>query len=239
MVKTISSNVTKLRQKRLKVNELYSKEEFELLDTIYSDGMPIQRNLQEVKIEDFLPEGKDEYLSIQGQKSNMISKIGWFICGVLLSSAIWLIYFQVSLNEIRTKSDTQIVFHKTAELTTDKTLDKELGKQLSRAKAGFFKTLFHRSKKIEKQTEVTQLPEQVEQQNEEKTTIPETVTTPSESSPVATVRHHTIASGDSLWIIANKYYSNPSPANIDKIMKANNMRRVGILSVGQKIVVPE
>ena len=32
------------------------------------------------------------------------------------------------------------------------------------------------------------------------------------------VKFHIVTNGDSLWIIANKYYSNPSPDNINKIM---------------------
>ena len=55
----------------------------------------------------------------------------------------------------------------------------------------------------------------------------------------SSVRYHTVASGDLLWIIANKYYSNPSQENIEKIMKANNMKRIGLLKLGQKLVVPE
>ncbi len=53
-------------------------------------------------------------------------------------------------------------------------------------------------------------------------------------------RYHVIKGGDSLWIIANKYYSNPSQENINKIMKVNNIRNVySTLQLGQKLTIPQ
>ena len=243
MVET-TTNISKFRQKRLKglssklkettpinsyfypKNNLYTREEFELLDTIYSDE-PSTEEKKEIRLEvtnaeNFWPQNKEEYLSTVNNKNNLFANITWFLGGVALTSLIWLIYLQINLHEIRTKSDTQIVFQKSANIMTDKTADKELSRQLKDKKTAekkenliskYFSSLF--SRKPVKIQPVSELPK------------------------IEPVKFYTVANGDSLWVIANKYYSNPSPDNIDKIMKANNMKRVGTLAVGQKLVIPE
>jgi len=103
---------------------------------------------------------------------------------------------------------------------TDKNIDKEVSKQLKdkiTAKENviskYFSNLFSRKKPN-----------------------PVVINEPPKIEPV---KFHIVTNGDSLWIIANKYYSNPSPDNINKIMKANNMKRAGMLSIGQKLVIPQ
>ena len=243
MVETTTS-ISKFRQKRLKglasksketaainsyfypKNDLYTREEFELLDTIYSDEPSLEEK-KEIKLEvpsaeNFWPQNKEEYLSISSSKNSFLTNMTWFFGGVALTSVIWLIYFQINVHEIRTKSDTQIVFQKSANIMTDKTADKELSKQLKDKKSAerkenviskYFSNLFSR-KSVKVQT-ISELPK------------------------IEPVKFYTVANGDSLWVIANKHYSNPSPENINKIMKANNMKRVSTLVVGQKLVIPE
>ncbi len=244
MVETITTNISKFRQKRLKglsnkskeatpinsyfypKNDLYTKEEFELLDTIYSDE-PSSIEQKEKKsgipvIENFWPENKEEYLSISNNKSNFLPNLTWFLGGVAMTSVLWLIYFQVNIHEIRTKSDTQIVFQKSANIMTDKTIDKEVSKQLKKTdKASanliskYLTNLFSKKNPEIKPIAINEPPK------------------------IEPVRFYTVANGDSLWVIANKIYSTPSPENINKIMKANNMKRVGTLSVGQKLTIPQ
>lgn len=245
MVETKTPSISKFRQKRLRElskskeavisgnyvyprNDLYTREEFELLDTIYSDEPSIEEN-KEIKPEiansqPFWPTNKEEFLSTTNNKTNMFTSIGWFLGGVALSSLIWLIYFQINVHEIRAKSDTQIVFQKSVNIMTDKTVDKEVTKQLkdkvnnvTAPKENFFSKLFSKKAPEAKPAIATE------------PAVPQ----------IEQVRFHTISNGDSLWIIANKYYSNPSPANINKIMKANNMKKIGVLTVGKKIVIPE
>ncbi len=235
MVETTTS-ISKFRQKRLKrettpvntylypKNDLYTKEEFELLDTIYSDEPSLEEKEgikpEITSVENFWPQNKEEYLSISNNKNSFLSNMTWFLGGVVLSSLIWLIYFQVNVHEIRTKSDTQIVFQKSANIMTDKTVDKEVTKQLKDKKVAkenmvskYFSNLFLKKK-----------------------TTPVAVNEPPKIEPV---KFHIVSNGDSLWVIANKYYSNPSPGNINKIMQANNMKRVGTLIIGQKLVIPQ
>ena len=244
MVET-TTNISKFRQKRLKgllnkskaketsplnsyfypKNDLYTREEFELLDTIYSDEPSVLEQNNEMKlevknIENFWPQNKEEYLSTTNNKNNFLTNLSWFVGGVAVTSLIWLIYFQVNVHEIRTKGDTQIVFQKSANIMTDKTVDKEVSKQLKDKKTAkenimskYFNNIFQRKK-------------------------PEPVVV-NEPPKIAPVKFHIVTSGDSLWVIANKYYSNPSPDNINKIMKANSMKRVGTLSLGQKLVIPQ
>lgn len=236
MVKT-TTNISKFRQKRLKrettpinsyfypKNDLYTREEFELLDTIYSDE-PSMEEKKEIKpeitnVENFWPQNKEEYLSISNNKNSFLTNAIWFLGGVALSSLIWLIYFQINIHEIRTKSDTQIVFQKSANIMTDKTVDKEVTKQL-------------KGKTISKENTISKYFSNL---FSKKNPAPKVVTEP--APKIEPVKFHTITSGDSLWVIANHYYSNPSPDNINKIMKANNMRRVGTLSVGQKLIIPQ
>ena len=241
---TTTTSISKFRQKRLKglanklketapinsyfypKNDLYTREEFELLDTIYSDE-PSMEEKKKIKpeitnAESFWPQNKEEYLNISNNKNNFFTNMSWFLGGVALTSLVWLIYFQVNVHEIRTKNDTQIVFQKSAAIMTDKTVDKEVSKQLKDKKSAgekgniiskYFTTLFAR-----------------------KTPKIQPVNEPPKIEPV---KFHIATNGDSLWVIANQYYLNPSPENINKIMKANNMKRVGTLSIGQKLVIPE
>ena len=245
MAETTTTNISKFRQRRLKglvsrtkikdstpinsyfypKNDLYTKEEFELLDTIYSDEPSFIEQNKEIKpevqnIEDFWPQNKEEYLSISNNKNNFLTNLSWFLGGVAITSLVWLIYFQVNVHEIRTKSDTQIVFQKSANIMTDKTIDKEVSKQLKDKKASkenviskYLANIFSRKK-------------------------PQAIVV-NEPPKIEPVKFHTVTSGDSLWVIANKYYLNPSPNNINKIMKANKMKRVGTLIVGQRLVIPE
>ena len=236
-----TTNLTRFRQKRLTSNfktkgtneylypknELYSKEEFELLDTIYSDEAP---SAIEERAKEFNPESElvDFWPSKRiANKVGFLTKAVWFLGGVMLTSVIWLIYFQVNVNEIRTKSDTQIVFQKSIGLMTDKTVDKEISKQLTNKKS-----------LQNKENPIAKVWNNLLKKKFNKTVA---VSVPVVASPIEasnTVRYHTLVNGDSLWTIANKYYSNPSPGNISKIMKANNMKRVGTLRIGQKLIVP-
>lgn len=253
MVET-TTNISKFRQKRLKglavksksadsapvgsylypKNELYTREEFELLDTIYSDEPSAfeQKEIKpEIKVtENFWPENRDQYLNTANPKNNIFSNVLWFLGGIAITSVIWLIYFQVNVNEIRTKSDTQIVFQKSANIMTDKTVDKEVTKQLKDRKAVV--------QALQKENPVSKFFGNLFSPKGNTGAKPVVAAS---SAPVKmdTVRFHIVGSGDSLWIIANKYYSNPSPDNISKIMKANNMKRVGMLSIGQKLVIPQ
>ena len=175
-----------------------------------------------MNLENFWPQNKEEYLKISNNKNHFLANFSWFSGGVILTSVIWLIYFQINVHEIRAKSDTQIIFHKSVNIMTDKTVDKEVAKQLKDRKtveqkgnviSKYFANLFSKKPAIIKTT--TELPK------------------------IEPVRFYTVTNGDSLWIIANKYYSNPSPNNINKIMKAKNMKRVSTLNVGQKLVIPQ
>ena len=252
MVET-TTNFSKFRQKRLKAlnsapktaktkaannffypsTNLYTKEEYELLDTIYSDE-PIfsdeinKHMLKEPAIkEDFWPQNKEQYFNLSNKtEKRSFPKITWFLCGVMLTSAIWLVYHLLSVHEIRTKGDTQIVFHQTTKIVTDKNLDKQISKELkvkpdrknpNKQWYSFFSRPF-----VSKDIIV-------------KTNTPKVMPPVTEPKPV---RYHVIKNGDSLWTIAAGYYSNPSPENINKIMKANNMKRVGVLSLGQNLVIP-
>lgn len=222
-----TTQINKIREKRLRTipnkkqvkdngsvntyfhpkSNLYTKQEFELLDSIYSDGPPTSlKDTQELVQENFWPKlKKEEHKFILSKQSDFFTKAGWFALGSIVASVIWLIFFQINVHQIKTQHDTQIVFQNTPQILTDKNADKEI-----------IKTLENKQK--------------TEQQNDS----PKTVT-----NTQLAVKYHTVGNGDSLWTIANKYYSNPSPDNINRIMKANNMRRVGILNIGQKLVIPE
>ena len=191
-------------------SNLYTRQEFELLDTIYSDE-PYLEEKEEKIIKDNFWQGKEDYIRTPQPTNDFLTKLVWFVSGVMLTSVIWLIFFQVQIHEIRTKNDTQIVFQNSAGIMTDKTADKEIAKT--------FKLSFPKLSHLFK-------PKQ------QKVVIPQPVL------PLPAVRFHIVENGDSLWTIANKYYSSPTPENIDKIMKANNMKRVGILGIGQKLTIP-
>lgn len=246
-----TTQLNKFRQKRLKrvtkkaslsednqvstyfypKQNLYTKQEFELLDSIYSDEAPMvsiktPRDRKEIsEADNFWPQSREEILKISSGKGNLFEKLKWFFVGMMSTSAVWLIFFQLNVHEIKTKSDTQIVFQKHAQIVTDKTVDSELAKKLtgdrqtnptnqltSKQEKATFWDIF---KKPKKEGAIVQT---------------------AQAKPEA--KYHVIGNGDSLWLIANKYYSNPSQENIDKIMKANNIRRVGLLKIGQKLVIP-
>ena len=213
-----SKNFTKAKTEENKVidsyfypkHNLYTRQEFELLDTIYSDepSNASERLNEELLLNDFWPQNKEEFLTISNQKGSLLKNIVWFLSGVMLTSAAWLVFFQVNVHEIKTKADTQIVFQKSANLMTDKVLNKEIASTLS--------------------------PQVFKKEEPENNVVL--------SNPPPTIKEHKehiVIDGDSLWIIANKYYSNPSPDNINKIMKANKMKRIGVLSIGQKLIIPE
>ncbi len=234
---------------------LYTRQEFELLDTIYSDEpstIPEAINKEDAQLSDFWPQNKEDYLNVAQSKNNFFKNLTWFMAGVMSTSAVWLIYFQLSVHQIKSKADTQIVFQKSANIMTDKTVDKVATQTLEKQKTEALvqnennQAIVSQAVQASKPVVIPWVnwfnvpPKKVEApkqvlpslpQQAVKATVPQAQITPK-------VRYHTIGNGDSLWIVANKYYSNPSPENISKIMKANNMKRVGILSVGQKIVVP-
>ena len=213
-------------------NNLYTRQEFELLDTIYSDDPPgTHEHLHGINIDNvnnFWPQNKEEHLSIQ--KSNPLKNLIWFTGGVILTSVIWFTFFQVKVNEIRTKDNTKIVYHKTAPIITDKTADKELAKSLGSQD----------SKLLDNQIVLKQEKEKVSQaqpwiswfNQKPKQQVIATNQVPSQ------IKYYTVSNGDSLWIVAGKYYSNPSPDNINKLIKANNLKLSSILQPGQKLVIP-
>jgi LysM repeat protein len=58
------------------------------------------------------------------------------------------------------------------------------------------------------------------------------------SSTKSNLREYRIKSGDTLEIIANKFYGNSDPSSVDKIKVANKIRDVRLLQIGQKIAIP-
>ncbi len=258
-IKTLS----KFRQKRLKnlahktrgdeeqtignyfypKNNLYTRQEFELLDTIYSDD-PIEEAVeskQPALIDNFWPQNKEEYLNPLSPKSNTFTNMTWFISGVMLTSVIWLIYFQLSVHEIKAKHETQIVFNKSVELMTDKTADKEITKSLEKKNTGLqnksrlfsfsLSRLFKKNELVKKEEpKIIEEQVQIAEVNQPAQVI---------AQDPASTKYYSVQNGDSLWIIAKKSYSDPSPANIEKIAKANKLRLSSTLSLGQKLVIPQ
>ena len=55
-------------------------------------------------------------------------------------------------------------------------------------------------------------------------------------TPLNSGRYHTVAKGDTLWAIAQRYYGNGS--RYPEIAKANNISNPNIISVGQKLLIP-
>lgn len=242
MVETTQLN--KVRQKRLRSlkktnstddkpintyfypqNNLYTRQEFELLDSIYSDEPPgsQQAKQEAIMLESFWPQSKEEYLHTSAVKSNLLTKLNWFFLGVILTSVVWLIYFQLNVNQIRTKNDTQIVFQKSMQVLTDKTADKQITKNIETQKT---------TTPISKKFAFPNWFSGKQKESKKEVKAQENVQT------ATAIKHHIVINGDSLWLIANKYYSNPSEGSIKKIMEANNMKRIGILTLGQKLVIP-
>ena len=204
-------------------HNLYTRQEFELLDSIYSDE-PVTADTKIIQgaalEENFWPQNKEEYFIVSNKKNDLLTKLSWFLVGVMLTSVVWLIYFQVNVHEIRTKNDTQIVFQKSPQILTDKTVDKEI------------------TNKLEKKNQ------EVSKKEAAKSWTSWFKFKPKKAAAVSTiataqVKYHTVLNGDSLWIIANKYYSDPSPDNITKLVKANNLKLTSVLQAGQKLVVPQ
>lgn len=230
-------------------SNLYTRQEFELLDTIYSDEPPTQEFEMEQQIaiqEGFWPKNKEGHLSFSSPKGNFFSRLVWFLGGVLLTSAIWLIYFQLTVHEISTKSDTQIVIHKSTSLTTDKTIDKgiisEIGKQEIEKEV-----VKPEVKPTNVATRKLKLPNWFSENPTTRADLQGVSVKPSiKPIQIKTVQeelgpltHHVVGNGDSLWYLAKKYYLDPSPQNIEKIMKANDMRKIGVLQIGEKLVIPQ
>lgn len=249
-------------------HNLYSKREYELLDSIYSDepgDMTEVKKQEAEEARDFWPQANDELLERPTPRKAYFSKVGWFTSGVVLSSLVWLVFFQVNVNSIQTKSDTEIVYQNKAKIITDKTVDKELTKKLEKlekkiekqkeviakaetakkgSKLAFITNLFGKKEAPAKEVIAEEEPEiEVDIADADVETIEERVELAIAEDKPAEVKVkeptlHTIRSGDSLWIIARDYYGNPSPENIRKIMEANDMSRVGVLRPGKKIVIP-
>ena len=55
--------------------------------------------------------------------------------------------------------------------------------------------------------------------------------------PLATT--YEVQSGDTLAVIALRNYKHASPRLLDEICRANGMRNANVLSLGQKITLPE
>ena len=250
---TETTQINKFRQKKLKSiaakphkkddksissyfypkNNLYTRQEFELLDTIYSDEPPSVIELKEENkiVENFWTQNKEEYLKLTKQKNSLFNNLSWFMGGVLLTSLVWFIYFQLSIIHIQDKHDTQIVFQKSAAIVTDKTVDEEVTKRLEDRKVQELQV-----------TENAVVVKQAVPKNDKKFSLGNFFVGKKVIQLAAplpkNVKQHMVVSGDSLWTIAQKYYLDPSPANIDRIMKSNNMKRIETLYIGQKIVVP-
>lgn len=244
---------------------LYTKREYELLDSIYSDdSVQEANNSQDKEFTDFWPNNKEELLPASPTKLSNFSKAGWFASGVAISSLIWLIYFQVNIHAIKTKTDTQVVFQQSTNIITDKNLDKKVARKLTDANLqsnnlnssqgamiSIFDKLFG-AKQVEKTDQKVESAENLPtntDESEEKTELvigeenPAEIkvadsNVPAQNPAAAAPKTHTIRDGDSLWIIAKDYYGDPSPSNIKKIMDANDMRRIGLLRPGKKIVIP-
>ncbi|MFZ5932834.1 MAG: LysM peptidoglycan-binding domain-containing protein, partial [Patescibacteria group bacterium] len=55
--------------------------------------------------------------------------------------------------------------------------------------------------------------------------------------PVITEKIHSVAKGETLWAIAEKYYG--SGYNWVDIAKANNLANAGVIEVGQTLTIPD
>lgn len=55
-------------------------------------------------------------------------------------------------------------------------------------------------------------------------------------TPMTNAKYHTVAKGDTLWAIAQKYYGNGN--RYPEIAKANNISNPNIINVGQKLLIP-
>jgi nucleoid-associated protein YgaU len=57
-------------------------------------------------------------------------------------------------------------------------------------------------------------------------------------SEAVSIVEYTIRSGDTLELIAQKFYGNSGPSFVDKIKVANKIRDVRLIQVGQKLIIP-
>lgn len=64
-------------------------------------------------------------------------------------------------------------------------------------------------------------------------------TTTSSNTTKSSGTEYKIKSGDTLEIIADKFYGNSNPDTVDKIKVANKIRDVRLLQIGQKIIIPQ
>lgn len=225
----LSSNVTNDKEVSsyfYPKNNLYTKHEVELLDTIYSDeplNELISKQETDNKTEDYWTTNKEKYRSVPRQNSNLFTNLKWCLSGAALTSVIWLVFFQIKVHELKTTDNIQIVFHKSAEIITDKTVDSNLTNAL--AKNHILSDFFSKKPKVAK----------VKSNEESQIQTIEENQTPKEKPSIA---YHVIQNGDSLWLIAKEYYGNPSPTNIKKIEEANDMGRNRYLYPGKKIIIP-
>jgi hypothetical protein len=262
-----TTQINKYKQKRSTLSQdtflyptqskLYTKEEFELLDSIYSDGsigigLDSAETAREFQKDNFWVRNKQELLALQSNKSSLLNNAGWFTAGMMLTSVAFLIYFQMNGREIKQKQDIQIIFQKSTQVMTDKTADEAVSRKLESNEIAQSQT--NTTPKAANKEFKFELPKfalftpKAEVQKPVQEIKPEPVkevVTESAKAPIqvveetSTIKHHVVRSGDSLWIIANKYYSNPSQENIKKIMRANNIRSIySTLRLGQKLVIP-
>jgi LysM repeat protein len=57
-------------------------------------------------------------------------------------------------------------------------------------------------------------------------------------SQAVSIVEYTIRSGDTLELIAQKFYGNSSPNFVDRIKIANKIRDVRLIQIGQKLIIP-
>lgn len=219
-------------------SNLYTRQEFELLDTIFSDE-PIEEIDREVEHRDFWPQNKENLLNPPiSLKSKLMTNFAWFAGVVILTSVISIIVFQLKIAEFKNKENIQIVFHKSAHITTEKTVDTDLTSSLTKEpqkiaqanvnkgiKLPVFPGLFFKKPAADKV-----VPQTKNQIAEAENKIQQDLKT--------NFVNHTIQNGDSLWLIAKEYYGDPSPDNIKRIRNANDIRTLNLLLPGNKLVIP-